>query len=236
MHLFPVAFLDFSAWRVRWGPIPEWVKRKTTKPSLMSHFTCSEIIKTQPNISFYMFLQYQFLHVVSFLQRNKAESVHTGAPFAFSAFIVYPGVSMSLRTPFKEAVVSGILCKPSARARSSRSHLIDPRESAWTLPPPPSPSLIVRSGPPLRALGLASDKLRRSAGSPKVRQICLEVPGLGPEWFGVCFSGDWGYIYFFLHFLVFLQFRHGDSQRSPCAAMRFPGWDASADPRKQVCG
>lgn len=74
----------------------------------------------------------------------------------------------------------------------------------FLLLPPPS-LLIVRSGPPLRALGLASDKLRRSGGSAKVRPIGVETPKLERERsdFGL-FLGGTGCCDTFFSFLVFV--------------------------------
>lgn len=143
---------------------------------------------------------------------------------------------MSQWAPFKEAVISGILCKRSAGARSRRLHLIDPRESACLLPPPslppPSPCVLVL----LCALWVSS---RTNCGGlldhQKFAKYFLKVPGPGPEWFGVCFLGT-GVLYKYYFFLVFWQLNHGDSKMSPCAAVRFPVRSANPGPKKQVCG
>lgn len=190
----------------------------------MSHFTCSEIIKTQPNISFYM---------LSLSCREIKQNLCTLEPLSHSAgllFIpVYPwpllrkqsylGFCVNLR-PVRVLVDSISSTPEKARELFLLLLLLLPHRALW--------SSSARSGSRLgqtaaeRWITKSSPNLFRSTGFGAGVIWCLFFWGLG--------------LYFFFYFLVFLQFNHGDSQRSPCAAMRFPGWDASAEPRKQVCG
>lgn len=94
----------------------------------------------------------------------------------------------------------------------------------------------MRSGPPLRApLGLASDELRQSAGSLKVRPNLFIGTGFGAGVVRRLFCGERGLLILFYR-LVFLQFNHGDAPSSPGAPVRFSGWNARAgSANKQVC-
>lgn len=184
----------FSAWR---GPyLHEWQEKKNYKA-----FPDFSLNTTPISVSTCCLLP----------AKIKIKPVHTGASFTVCRFIVYFSESTSQWAPFKEAVISGILCRRSAGARSRRFHLIDSKRKRVNASSSfSSSSLAVRSGPPLRALGLASDKQRRIAGSPKVRQIFFKVPGPGPEWFGVCFLGTgvlYKYFFFFLNFLAVKPWR-----------------------------
>lgn len=123
-------------------------------------------------------------------------------------------------------------------ARSCRFHLITPRESAWTLPPPslppPSPCVLV-----LCALWVSPRT--NSGGSLDHQKIAKSFFKGTRSWTGVvgCLFFCWGlglYTYRGFSLLVFWQFNHGDSQTSPCAAVRFPRWSANPEPTKQVCG
>lgn len=87
----------------------------------------------------------------------------------------------------------------------------------------------MRSGPPLRALGFRLGETPTELWIAKTSPNQFRGVGLGAA---VVFCRGLGC----RDLVVLSQFNHGDSQKSPRAAVRFHGWSATtAGPTAQSC-
>lgn len=132
----------------------------------------------------------------------------------------YLGLCLNLK-PVRVLVYS----KSSSKGKAHE--LLLPHGALW--------SSSARSGPPLRALALASDKLLRSAESEKVRRIfsCLEVAGFGSERFGIFFLGI-GVFRYFSVFFALQPWRLSQVSLRSCASPWLERRRTSKDPGLRV--